>query len=69
MKAISAIANLIPIISKADTLTEEEKELYKLQIRSSMEHHDITSYPPASPFDNDLAQHEINCAMKVAFIA
>ena len=45
MKAISKVANLIPIIGKADCMTNSEKDAFKRRIREEIEFHEIEVYP------------------------
>ncbi|KAJ2956517.1 hypothetical protein NQZ79_g7625 [Umbelopsis isabellina] len=45
MKQLSSAVNLIPIIAKADTMTQQEKKLFKLTILESLERHNIPIYP------------------------
>ncbi|KAH9249981.1 hypothetical protein BASA81_012228 [Batrachochytrium salamandrivorans] len=45
MKKISEVANVIPIIAKADSLTIEERILFKRRIREEIDFHGIRLYP------------------------
>ncbi|KAH3900221.1 probable Cell division control protein 12 [Saccharomycodes ludwigii] len=46
MKSISTRANLIPVISKSDTLTKEELNVFKLRIRQVIEAQNIRIFTP-----------------------
>ncbi len=46
MKRLSSRANLIPIISKSDTLTQNEITEFKNRIRQVLEYHQIRIFPP-----------------------
>ncbi|KAG2173671.1 hypothetical protein INT43_005091, partial [Umbelopsis isabellina] len=45
MQQLSSAVNLIPIIAKADTMTQQEKKLFKLTLLESLERHNIPIYP------------------------
>lgn len=49
MKKLSEVVNVVPIIAKADSLTLEEREEFKKNIRAEMQYHNIRLYP----FDTD----------------
>ncbi|KAG8905994.1 cell division control protein [Tulasnella sp. 403] len=49
MKKLSEVVNVVPIIAKADSLTLEEREVFKHNIRAEMQYHNIRLYP----FDTD----------------
>jgi len=49
MKKLSEVVNVVPVIAKADSLTLEERELFKQKIRAELFHHSIRLYP----FDTD----------------
>ncbi|KAF7723934.1 septin 2 [Apophysomyces ossiformis] len=53
LRAISAKVNVIPVIAKADTLTPEEKILFKEAILEDLQEHEIKMYPTAFPDDRD----------------
>jgi len=49
MKKLSEVVNVVPIIAKADSLTLEERDTFKKNIRAEMQYHNIRLYP----FDTD----------------
>ncbi|KIO25077.1 hypothetical protein M407DRAFT_244215 [Tulasnella calospora MUT 4182] len=49
MKKLSEVVNVVPIIAKADSLTLEEREVFKNNIRAEMQYNNIRLYP----FDTD----------------
>jgi septin 3/9/12 len=49
MKKLSEVVNVVPIIAKADSLTLEERDTFKVNIRREMQYHNIRLYP----FDTD----------------
>jgi len=49
MKKLSEVVNVVPIIAKADSLTLDEREAFKQNIRAEMSYHNIRLYP----FDTD----------------
>jgi septin 7 len=54
MKQLHNKVNLIPVIAKADTLTEEEVDLFKRRILADIEHHGINIFqPPSYERDDD----------------
>ncbi|GAA98076.1 uncharacterized protein L969DRAFT_93305 [Mixia osmundae IAM 14324] len=56
MKRLSEIVNVIPVIAKSDSLTLEEREVFKQRIRAELAHHKIRLYP----FDSeDLDESEV----------
>ncbi|KAK9718855.1 Cell division control protein 3 [Basidiobolus ranarum] len=52
MKRLHTKVNLIPVIAKSDTLTEEEIQGFKQRILSDIQHHGIDIFKP-SPYAND----------------
>ncbi|WFD30456.1 cell division control protein [Malassezia sp. CBS 17886] len=49
LKKLGDIANVIPVIAKADTLTIEERNIFKKRIRAALQANSIRTYP----FDHD----------------
>jgi len=49
MKKLSEVVNVVPVIAKADSLTMQERELFKQKIRAELVYHNIRLYP----FDSD----------------
>ncbi|QEU61302.1 Cdc12 [Kluyveromyces lactis] len=59
MKRISTRANLIPVIAKADTLTSQELQDFKLRIRQVIEAQEIRIFtPPLNETQDDAAAME-----------
>lgn len=59
MKRLHTKVNLIPVIAKADTLTEEEVELFKRRVLSDIHHHGIRIFePPQYERDDEETQQE-----------
>jgi septin 7 len=59
MKKLHTKVNLIPVVAKADTLTEEELALFKKRILSDIEHNDINIFkPPMYDRDDEETQQE-----------
>ena len=44
MRRLSTKVNLIPVIAKSDTMTEEEISSFKIRILNDLEHHGIEIY-------------------------
>ncbi|KAI9216114.1 Septin-domain-containing protein, partial [Blastocladiella britannica] len=53
MKRIAPRINLIPVIAKSDTLTEEEVKLFKERIMEDIKFHNIQIYRPPTFEDDD----------------
>ncbi len=49
MKKLSDVVNVVPVIAKSDSLTMDERDLFKERIRAEMQYNNIRVYP----FDND----------------
>lgn len=49
MKKLSEVVNVVPVIAKADSLTIEERDAFKMKIREELVYHNIRLYP----FDTD----------------
>lgn len=49
LKKLSEIVNVVPVIAKSDSLTLEERALFKQRIMAELQHHQIRLYP----FDGD----------------
>ena len=45
LKKLGDIANVIPVIAKADTLTLEERDLFKQRVRAELQNNNIRVYP------------------------
>ena len=68
MKRLSGHVNIIPVIAKADTLTEEELLEFKQRILEDIQRHKINIFTPSThPNDDDETKKEI-LEMTVSFI-
>ncbi|XP_072414550.1 septin-9-like isoform X3 [Chiloscyllium punctatum] len=59
MRRLSKVVNIVPVIAKADTLTLEERAIFKEKIRNDLQEHDIDVYPQRQ-FDEDAEDQLIN---------
>nr|XP_033819079.1 septin-12 isoform X2 [Geotrypetes seraphini] len=59
MKRLSKIVNIVPVIAKSDTLTLEEREEFKQQIRKDLQAYGISVYPQRE-LDEDLEDALLN---------
>lgn len=69
MKRLHNKVNLIPVIAKADTLTEEEVEVFKHRVLSDIKHHGINIFePPAYERDDEeTIQENAEIVSKIPF--
>ncbi|KAJ1023883.1 hypothetical protein NDA13_004717 [Ustilago tritici] len=54
MKKLSDVVNVVPVIAKSDSLTMDERDLFKERIRAEMQYNNIRVYP----FDNQDYEEE-----------
>lgn len=59
MKKLSEVVNVVPVIAKADSLTLDEREVFKAKIRAEFEYHNIRLYPFDSE-EHDEEEVELN---------
>ncbi|GFZ49071.1 Cell division control protein 10 [Saitozyma sp. JCM 24511] len=59
LKKLAEVVNVVPIIAKADSLTLEEREVFKQRVMSEMLHNQIRLYPFDSE-DNDEEELQLN---------
>ncbi|XP_062930412.1 septin-9-like isoform X1 [Mobula hypostoma] len=59
MRRLSKVVNIVPVIAKADTLTLEERDLFKDKIKNDLQKHDIDVYPQKQ-FDEDAEDRLLN---------
>uniref|UniRef100_A0A671P6G0 Septin n=1 Tax=Sinocyclocheilus anshuiensis TaxID=1608454 RepID=A0A671P6G0_9TELE len=59
MRHLSKVVNIVPVISKADTLTLEERDFFKQKIREDLRANEIDIYPQKE-FDEDAEDRMIN---------
>lgn len=65
MKKLSDVVNVVPVIAKSDSLTLEERAIFKERIKAEMQYNNIKLYP----FDDeahDEAERELNERMRVS---
>lgn len=69
LKRLHTKVNLIPVIAKADTLTEEEVELFKQRVLADIEYHGIRIFQPPSyeKDDEETAQENDEIISKIPF--
>ncbi|KAK0542065.1 cell division control protein [Tilletia horrida] len=54
MKKLSDVVNVVPVIAKSDSLTLDERNVFKERIRAEMKYNNIRLYP----FDSDEYDHD-----------
>ncbi|XP_072882088.1 septin-9-like isoform X4 [Hemitrygon akajei] len=59
MRRLSKVVNIVPVIAKADTLTLEERDLFKDKIKNDLQKNDIDVYPQKQ-FDEDAEDRLLN---------
>ncbi|XP_024240873.1 septin-9-like [Oncorhynchus tshawytscha] len=59
MSRLSKVVNIVPVITKADTLTLEERDFFKQTIREELRANGIDVYPQKE-FDEDSDDRMIN---------
>ncbi|XP_054848929.1 septin-12 isoform X1 [Eublepharis macularius] len=59
MRRLNKITNVVPVIAKADTLTLEERAVFKQRIQKDLKDHNIHVYPQEE-FDNDSDDRFLN---------
>ncbi|KAK7144617.1 hypothetical protein R3I94_010896 [Phoxinus phoxinus] len=59
MRHLSKVVNIVPVIAKADTLTQEERDFFKKKIREDLRANEIDIYPQKE-FDEDAEDRIIN---------
>lgn len=66
LKKLSDVVNVVPVIAKADTLTVEERQIFKERIKEEFAFHNLKMYP----YDNeefDEEERTLNGQIKVSF--
>ncbi|XP_071505235.1 neuronal-specific septin-3-like isoform X2 [Diadema setosum] len=63
MRRLDKVVNVVPVISKADTLTIEERLLFKKRIKSALEKNSIQTYPMKN-LEEDAEDMAINDALR-----
>ncbi|KAJ1833505.1 cell division control protein [Coemansia sp. RSA 2711] len=53
LRRLTEVTNVIPVIAKADSMTTEERTLFKRRVKEEMSFHRISVYPYACEFDDD----------------
>ncbi|CAE6391970.1 unnamed protein product [Rhizoctonia solani] len=59
MKKLSEVVNVVPVIAKADSLTSEERDAFKVRIKEDLQYHNIRLYP-IDHEDNDEEETSLN---------
>ncbi|KAF8759623.1 GTP binding protein [Rhizoctonia solani] len=59
MKKLSEVVNVVPVIAKADSLTLEERDAFKVRIKEDLQYHSIRLYP-IDHEDNDEEETSLN---------
>jgi septin 3/9/12 len=65
MKKLSEVVNVVPVIAKADSLTLEERDAFKLRIKEEIQYHNIRLYP-IDHEDNDEEETTLNERIRVS---
>lgn len=60
MRAIGKVANLVPVIAKADSMTLEERAAFKKRVQAELAKEQIDLYPAASDGEYDEAEKAAN---------
>lgn len=63
MKRLGPRVNIIPVIAKADTLTEEELSSFKIRILEDIQHHKIKIFQPVTHPNDDAETQKENAEM------
>ncbi|KAM0756012.1 cell division/GTP binding protein [Meredithblackwellia eburnea MCA 4105] len=63
MKKLSEVVNVVPVIAKSDSLTLDEREVFKQRIRAELQHHNIRAYPFDSD-EHDAEEQQLNEAIR-----
>ncbi|KAJ2140748.1 cell division control protein [Coemansia sp. RSA 1807] len=53
LRRLTEVTNVIPVIAKADSMTTEERTLFKRRVKEEMSFHRISVFPYASDADNE----------------
>ncbi|KAJ2614932.1 cell division control protein [Coemansia sp. RSA 1365] len=53
LKRLTEVTNVIPVIAKSDSMTLDERTLFKRRVKEEMSFHRISVYPYASEDDDD----------------
>jgi hypothetical protein len=56
LKALSTKTNVIPVIAKADTMSAEERSMFKARVLADLQKYDIKVYPSSYTEDREAAQ-------------
>lgn len=59
LKRLTEVANVVPIIAKADTLTLDERSKLKAILQEQFTHYNLKMYPYETSFDDELSEEEI----------
>ncbi|ORY90500.1 Septin-domain-containing protein [Syncephalastrum racemosum] len=56
LKKLSEVVNVVPVIAKSDSLTIEERKIFKQRIKAELVYHNIKLYPYESDEDDEQEQ-------------
>lgn len=59
LKRLTEVANVVPIIAKADTLTLDERSKLKAILQEQFTHYNLKMSPYETSFDDELSEEEI----------
>lgn len=65
LKKLSDVVNVVPVIAKSDSLTLEERALFKERIREEMQYNNIRLYP-FDDVDHEEEERELNEQIRVS---
>jgi cell division control protein 12 len=68
MKLLGSKVNLIPVISKADTITRSSMQAFKQRVRECIAENDIKVYVPPLDNENDQETAQILASMPFSII-
>jgi septin family protein len=67
LKKLSDVVNVVPVIAKSDSLTLEERALFKERIREEMEYNNIRLYP-FDDVEHEEEERELNEQIRVSAV-
>lgn len=67
MKKLADVVNVVPVIAKSDSLTLEEREVFKERIRAEMQYNNIRLYPYDDE-EHEEEERELNDRIRVRIL-
>ncbi|KAJ2774776.1 cell division control protein [Coemansia nantahalensis] len=64
LKRLTEVTNVIPVIAKSDSMTSDERTLFKRRVKEEMAFHRITTYPYANADDDDDEDRMLNNSIR-----